>query len=144
MENPDGRLDVSGKITLNGKSFDGATVSTIAFTSIDSPTNESLMTTFNTKTGHYLLTMQDGLKPGKYRVRLNAIALYDRRTNQPSVPETPDWDIYQVVLIPPEFNKNSTIEFEVVEGKKNVFDFDIKGELVFEKIKIKREFKPPE
>lgn len=132
VKNPDGRLDVSGKITLNGKSFEGASRSTITFTPLDSPESETLTTTFNTKTGRYLLTRQDGLKPGKYRVRLYAIAQYDRKTNQPISPATLDDDVYQVVLIPKEFNVDSTIEFEVAANKKNVFDYDIKGELIFD------------
>lgn len=130
--NPDGRLDVSGKITLNGGPFKGASMCTITFTPVDSSDQETLSTTFNADSGKYLLTMQDALKPGKYKVRLYATAVYDRKTKGPVGPATLDSDVYHIVLIPPKFNKDSTIEFEVVSGKKNVFDYDIKDELIFE------------
>ena len=43
--------------------------------------------------------------------------------------EEDDGQGYMVSLVPPEFNEQSTIEFEVVAGQKNVFDYDIKTEL---------------
>jgi hypothetical protein len=38
---------------------------------------------------------------------------------------TDDEDEYHVRLVPPEFNEKSPIAFEVVEGQKNVFDYNI-------------------
>jgi hypothetical protein len=129
--NPDGRMDVSGKITLNGGQFEGAEMCAIAFIPIDDPSLISSSTTFNNKTGKYLLTLQDGLKPGKYKVAITAQAVYDKRTKKPITTETPEGADYRVALVPPEFNKESTIEFEVVKDKNNVFDYDVKTELKF-------------
>ena len=127
--NPDGRMDVSGTITLNGGQFEGAEMCAIAFTPIDDPSLGSSSTTFNAKTGKFLLTLQDGLKPGKYRVAITAQAVYDRKTNKPITAETGEGMDYRVTLVPPEFNKESQIEFEVVKDKKNVFEYDVKAEI---------------
>jgi len=129
--NPDGRLDVSGKITLNGGAFVGADMCIIAFIPIDAgdPPSGVSSTMFDPKTGKYLLTLQDGLKPGKYKVAISARGVYDKKTKAPVTPETAEGNEYFVTLVPPEFNKESKIEFEVVKGKKNVFDFDVKAEL---------------
>ncbi|MCL2119006.1 MAG: hypothetical protein FWH27_11325 [Planctomycetaceae bacterium] len=129
LHNPDGRMDVSGKITFNGGPFEGAEMCAIAFVPVDEPSLGSSSTTFNSKTGKYLLTFQDGLKPGKYRVSITAQAVYDRKTNKPVTAETLEGQDYRVTLVPPEFNKNSTIEYEVEKGKKNVFDYDVKAEI---------------
>lgn len=131
--NPDGRMDVSGKITFNGGPFEGAEMCAIAFIPKDDRTLGSSSTTFNSKTGKYLLTLQDGLKPGKYRVAITAQAVYDRKTNKPVTAETLEGQDYRVTLVPPEFNKNSTLEFEVVKDKKNVFDYDVVTDAVSER-----------
>lgn len=131
--NPDGRLDVSGKITLNGGSFEGAEICTIKMIPLeDNSSLDSPSTTFNSKNGSYLFTMQDGLKPGKYKVSIMASALYDKKTKKPVTPQTGELDEYRVQLVPPEFNKNTTLEFEVVKGQKNVFDYDVAGQLNFD------------
>ena len=51
LPNPDGRLDVSGKITLNGGPFEGAEMCSIRFAPCDdNPQNDANFTTFNSKT----------------------------------------------------------------------------------------------
>ena len=127
--NPDGRLDVSGTITLNGGSFEGAEMYTIAFIPIDEPSLGSSTTTINPQTGKYLLTMHDGLKPGRYRVSIMASAYYDKRTNRPVTPQTGELDEYLVQLLPAKFNADSEIEFEVLAGRKNVFDYDVAADI---------------
>ena len=137
--NPDGRLDVSGTITFNGGPFEGANATTMIFEPIDDKSSGASTVTFNPTTGKYLCTMQNGLKPGKYRVKIEAHAQYDRKTGQPVGPdfgsdfkegEPESSRSYFVSLVPPEFNKESTIEFEVVAGKKNVFDYNIETSYV--------------
>lgn len=51
---------------------------------------------------------RSGAASGRYRVRLTA------DTERPGA-----------VMIPAEYNVNSTLEFEVVPGKPNVFDVDV-------------------
>ena len=131
--NPDGRLDVNGTITFNGGPFEGANSCIIIFEPLDIPSSDSSSTTFDPVTGKYLCTMQDGLKPGKYRVKISVQAMYDRKTNQP-VPQ--DFGAreedkgYSVSMLPPDFNEKSNIEFEAVKGKKNVFDYNIETSYV--------------
>jgi hypothetical protein len=50
---------------------------------------------------------------------------YDKITNARRTPETPGANEVVMKVIPDEFNINSNIEFEVVKGKKNVFNYDI-------------------
>ena len=134
-QNPDGRLDVSGTITLNGGPFEKADMRTIIFDPLDDPSSGISSTTFDLATGQYLCTMQDALSPGRYRVKIIAQALYDKRTNKPVGPDfgqqgdDDDGQGYWVPLIPPTFNAESTLEFEVVSGKKNVFDYDVVAEV---------------
>ena len=120
-------MDVSGKITLNGGQFEGAEMCAIAFIPIDDPSLGSSSTTFNSKTGNYLLTLQDGLKPGKYRVAITAQAVYDRKTNKPVTAETLEGQDYRVTLVPPEFNKESTFEFLGIQFTPVVFNIKIGG-----------------
>lgn len=131
-KNPEGRLDVSGKITLNGGPFKDVDMSSVIFTSVDDPEREIHAARFDGKTGKYLLTKQNGLLPGKYKVRLGASSMYDIKTGEPATGNTRDGDEYHVQLIPPQYGSESTLEFEVVDGKKNVFDCDIKGDLIFD------------
>jgi hypothetical protein len=139
--NPDGRLDVSGKITLNGGGFPGAEMCGVGLIPVDDQSLGSSSTTFHRDTGEFLFTRQDGLKPGKYKVVISAQAVFDRKTKQPVTPETMEGDDYKVNLVPAEFNKNSTLEFEVVAGKKNVFNYDVKTELKIQPVERKAEKK---
>ncbi|MDR1963133.1 MAG: hypothetical protein LBQ50_05095 [Planctomycetaceae bacterium] len=126
VPNPDGRLDVSGTITLNGGPFPGAEMCAIGLVPIDDKSLGSSSTTFDRNTGKFLFTRQDGLKPGKYKVVITAQAVFDKTTKQPVTPETMEGNDYKVNLVPPEFNKESKIEFEVVADQKNIFNYDVK------------------
>jgi hypothetical protein len=50
---------------------------------------------------------------------------YDKKTDKPVTAATLIGDTYMVKVIPDDYNANSKIEFEVVKGKKNVFNYDI-------------------
>lgn len=119
--NPDGRQDVSGTIKLNGEPL--KSTGFIFFEPLDGTGSDGGRIPITN--GRFLLTGQDGIKPGKYRVRISAVATFDKSTDTYRTPDTPDWREYQVRLIPEEFNEKSSLEFEVVEGKKNVFDYDV-------------------
>ena len=136
--NPEGRLDVGGTIKFNGSLFEGVGMYTIAFEPIDDPSSGPSRASIDLATGKYLCTMQDGLKPGKYRVKFTATAEYDKRTNKPidqeyavtaDVPEGVKI-AYSVSLLPPDFNETNVVEFEAVKGKKNVFDYNIETSYV--------------
>ena len=118
--NPEGREDIRGTITFNGKPLD---VGTIRF----DPTGSDYAAGGSgpIHLGKYELTGIEGVKPGQYKVCFFASWDYDLRTGQPADENTPDGGVYKVKRIPPEFNTNSTLEFEVVQGKRNVFNYDI-------------------
>ncbi|MDO5309711.1 MAG: hypothetical protein Q4G03_09540 [Planctomycetia bacterium] len=124
-KNPDNRQDVQGMITLNGEPLGRDFCSAgIQFDAVGD--DKSAGGHGQIMRGKYLLTQQDGVKPGKYIVRITAFATFDKTTNTYATPETTMENELQMTLVPEEFNSASTIEFEVVQGKKNVFDYDIK------------------
>ena len=138
QKNPEGRVDVGGTITFNGKPFASAGSYYVAFEPVDDPSAGPSKASINPTTGKFLCTMQDGLKPGKYRVKFSAMAEYDKRTKKPIDPEyalTADVPegvkiSYHVSLLPADFNETNAIEFEAVKGKKNVFDYNIETSFV--------------
>jgi len=122
--NPEGREDVSGTITLNGKALDPKWDAMISFV----PSDGRAVTDgggIQIAQGKYMLTGIGGIMPGKYKVKIKISQYYDMKTGQPSTPETGDFDSVRVPLIPTEFNDDTTLEFEVIQGKKNVFHYDI-------------------
>ncbi len=120
--NPDGRLDVSGKITMNGAPTRGSAI--IRF---DPVGNDKMAggSGFIDAKGNYLLTGQDGVKPGKYIVRISSVDTFDKATDTWRTAETPEGREYAVRVVPREFNDESKIEFEAISGKRNVFSYDI-------------------
>lgn len=129
--NPDGRMDVSGKITMNGSPVRGSPI--VRF----DPVGDDKLAGGNgfiDAKGNYFLTGQDGIKPGKYIVRISALDTFDKATDTWRTAETPEGREYGVRVVPREFNDESTIEFEVVEGKKNVFNYNIESDAPPERI----------
>jgi len=57
---------------------------------------------------------------------------FDKKTGKPADNTIQFGSEIPVDVVPPEFNKQSTIEFEVVAGKNNVFNYDIKTDFVTE------------
>lgn len=138
--NPDGRENVSGKITLNGQTLDPKFTAAISFV----PTDGRAVTEGGggqIVNSQYLLTSTDGVKPGKYKVKIFVQQYYDVKTGEPSTAETGDFDSVHVKAIPDDFNENSTLEFEVVAGKKNTFDYDIVTDYVPDKDSIPKKAK---
>jgi hypothetical protein len=121
-DNPDGRENVSGQILLNGQPLEGS--SRIVFDPIEGDSRNG--GGGQIRSGNFLLTQQDGIKPGKYCVRIFATLTYDKTTNTLATKETLDYNEYTMDIIPPEFNVNSSLEFEAVKGNKNVYNYDIK------------------
>lgn len=124
--NPDGRQNVSGTITLNGAPLTG--MSGIVFSPVADGSDAGGQGQINT--GEYALTGADGVKPGKYIVRITASVDFDITTGKQADNTIQFGSEVPVDLVPPEFNKQSTIEFEVVAGENNVFDYDIKTDYV--------------
>lgn len=127
--NPDGKVDVSGTITLNGEPIHAGGL--VSFKPLDaggSPSRASV------RKGKYMMTQQDALKPGKYSVSFKAIATFDTETDTYRTADTPDFREYTVQLIPEDYSKKNPVEFEVVAGKKNVFDYDVKTDISMDEL----------
>ncbi|MEI7457877.1 MAG: hypothetical protein WCK15_00630 [Pirellula sp.] len=124
--NPDGRENVSGTITLNGAPLKG--MAGIVFSPVAEGSNGGGQGQINS--GKYAITGADGVQPGKYIVRITASIDFDKKTGKPADNTIQFGSEIPVDVVPPEFNKQSTIEFEVVAGKNNVFNYDIKTDFV--------------
>lgn len=118
--NPDGREDVSGTITLNGQPLVNGSINFSDKDPAQAGGAGGLISN-----GKFHLTGEYAIKPGDYKVRLYGAIDYDRSTGEPATNETPIGRLIPIELIPPDFNRNSTIEFTVEKGKKNVFDYDV-------------------
>jgi len=124
--NPDGRENVSGSITLNGKPLMG--MSGILFSPIEEGSDGLGQGQINA--GKYALTGANAVKPGKYIVRITSSIDFDKKTGKPADNTIQFGSEVPVDVVPAEFNKESTIEFEVVANKDNVFNYDIKTNYV--------------
>jgi hypothetical protein len=110
----DGRLPVSGTITLKGQPV---TEGTINFQSKEG----GIMSGGVIKDGKYAVAAEQGLQPGKYIVRIS-VAKPGTVAAEPVPGESgPPAE----ELVPPEYNAQSTLEFEAKEGIKNEFNFDV-------------------
>ena len=121
VENPDGRENVSGTITINDQPLTG--IAGIKFEPIDKQGDGGGQGQI--RTGKYMLTGFDGVKPGKYLVRITASVDFDKTTGKIADNTLQFGNEVPVDVVPPEFNRDSKIEFEVVAGKDNVFNYDI-------------------
>lgn len=113
-----GRQEVKGTIKLKGVALDQGVID---FTPLDGqPTKEGALIA----NGTYLIPRPSGLVKGKYRV---IITSGDGRTKEDSnePPGPSGANIISKERIPPEYNKNTKQEVEVVDNKTNVFDYDI-------------------
>ena len=118
-----GLFEVSGLAKLKGKPLpDGATVT---FVPQDNQGTEG-QAVFNG--GKYVIPRQNGLKAGKYLVRLSA---GDGKTAvNPTNPDEPPGpgggtNIISKELVPPDWGVRSKQTVTVTADKPNVFDFDI-------------------
>ncbi|MDR1289885.1 MAG: hypothetical protein LBK06_01640 [Planctomycetaceae bacterium] len=121
-KNPDGRVDVTGTISLNGKLMDEI-AGVVVFDSVNGePTNSGSAPILK---GRFHMTGNAAPKPGKFIVRITGLDYYDKRTNARRTAETTGSDEMIMQVIPNEFNVNSNIEFEVVKGKRNIFNYNV-------------------
>lgn len=121
--NGDGREAVSGTVQLKGQPIpDGAVV---RFEPLDNQGTEGSSVTSG---GKYQVHRENGLKPGKYRVRVSAgdgkTAVNPVNADQPPGPGG-GTNIISKNIVPPEWGAKSKQEITVVAGGTNVFDFPI-------------------
>ncbi|MCU0715872.1 MAG: carboxypeptidase-like regulatory domain-containing protein [Pirellula sp.] len=112
----DGRLSVSGTVTLKGQNLDQGTIEFF---------NEQTRTGAPIADGKYNIERDQGLTPGTYKV---SITSGDGRTpadDPEAAPGPTGANIVSKERIPPEFNVKTKQEAKVESGKSNQFDFAI-------------------
>jgi hypothetical protein len=117
----DGRRAVKGRVTLGGENlYQG----TIMFVPLDPASATQVSAVI--KNGRYSIPQQGGLQLGKYRV---AISSPDGSTPDtqaaPNATPGPTGNFSSKDRIPPEYNRDSTLEVEVRGSKPHTFDFPI-------------------
>jgi hypothetical protein len=118
----DGRLEVSGKVKLKGEPIKNGAI--VMFEPLD---NQDTAGNATVAAGEYSIPRSNGLKPGRYLVRITA---GDGKTAvNPLDPDTPPGpggtNIISRDLVPPDWNVHSKREVTVTKDGKNKFDFDI-------------------
>jgi hypothetical protein len=117
-DDPLGRQAISGKVSLKGQPLVQGQIQFV-------PEAESggIFNGAQIHDGTYSLEQQDGLPPGKYRVRINSSeGSAEVDPNQPPGEPTPPTAVER---IPADFNSKSTKVIEVTADGDNEFDFEI-------------------
>lgn len=115
-----GRLPVTGRVTLNGIPLERGS---IRFEPQDG--QQSIVSGAMIVEGQYTIPGETGLPPGKYLVRIHASDSGRRHSSSSADAPGPDaFRVSSTELIPPEFNTKSEQIVEVRTGR-NDFKFDI-------------------
>src|SRR5262245_26249557 len=114
----DGRVAVSGNVTLEGAPLNDGT---ITFEPIDGQGSTSGAAIEN---GEYAIDRKVGLKPGKYRVMITA-GDGKTRADDEEAGGPGGANIVSVDRIPPEYNERTQQQIEVKAEGPNKFDFAI-------------------
>jgi hypothetical protein len=111
---------VSGTVTFKGQPLE---VGSIAFRSTASSVSaESLI-----ESGSYSISPDQGLVPGKYKVIIAAREAPEPKREPGVAPGSePRPKRGPAHFLPPQYNSASTLTADVVAGKQNVRDFDLK------------------
>ena len=108
---------VEGTVTMDGEPLAGATV-------VFMPENGRPAGARTDEDGHYVLNFsgdRQGAMPGKNRVRITTMSDPWEDADGTRHPGSAE-------KVPDQFNRQSTLEFTVEEGKVNIADFDITSE----------------
>lgn len=114
---------VEGTVTLDGQPLAGATVLFV-------PENGRPAGGTTDERGHYVLTYTDGVRGaplGKNKVRIYTAREASESPSGERIPPVPE-------RIPMKYNANTTLEFIVEPGKKNIADFslDSQGQIMLQ------------
>lgn len=115
----DGRLAVSGTVSLDGQPLPDASISFRP-----APGNDANGSGAVIRDGTFALPAAKGLKTGKYLVTVQAF----RKTGR-MVPLTPGGKKLGPEMAPLQFDSSTALEATVVAGKGNRFDFQLKRSL---------------
>lgn len=122
-DDDDGRREVSGTVVLNGTPLTNGIVLFEALDGQDTGGSAEIID------GAYIIPVENGLKPGKYLVRVTAgdgkTAVNPVNPDEPPGPGGGN-NIISKELVPPKWNTRSQEQITVTEGGPNTFNFDIK------------------
>jgi hypothetical protein len=107
---------VSGRVTMDGVPLPNATVVFV-------PENGRPAGANTDQNGNYVLNFAQGRKgaiPGTHTIRIMTMRDADQDENGKPIPGSPE-------TVPPKYNTESTLTFEVEPGKKNVANFELKS-----------------
>lgn len=123
-----GREPVSGTVTLKGEPLSHASISLVPLE------NQDTQAGCEVSGGRFDIPRKDGLKPGKYLVRVTA---GDGKTPADDEAAGPggNTNIVSVDLIPADWSEASKQEVVVKAGEKNVFTFAIPDKRVLKQPK---------
>ena len=114
-----GRMEITGEVKLKGQPLKGGS---IMFEPLDRQDTKSGSRIIK---GEYNLPRQNGLKPGKYLVRLTAGDGKIPANNEEAAAPGGSTNIVSMDLIPEDWNIRSKQQVEVKANGVNKFDFDI-------------------
>jgi hypothetical protein len=115
--NTGGRLAVSGRVNFKGAPLANGVIELVS-------QDGSQQSGATITKGDFSVPANKGLPPGKYIVRISAA---EESGAAPAGPPGPEGMTQKTKnLIPAEYNVNSTKTVEVVSGKRNHFEFDLK------------------
>lgn len=114
-----GREPVSGTVTLKGEPLKEGS---IQFYPLD---NQDTSGGCGVADGKFRLDRKDGLKPGKYQVRLTAGDGKTPANEEEVAGPGGNTNIVSVDLIPPDWSEDSKQQVEVKAGQANEFTFAV-------------------
>ncbi|WP_145279655.1 carboxypeptidase regulatory-like domain-containing protein [Tautonia plasticadhaerens] len=112
----DGRVAVTGQVLLDGSPLDEAYVTLI-------PEASGPAVTGPVEDGEFRIPRSEGPAPGPYRVEIDAVRPTGRIIEHPDLlGETAE---ETANIVPPQFNRHSTLRVEVVADGDNRFEFAV-------------------
>lgn len=112
-----GRVAVSGLVTLDGQPLDDGYITLI-------PVSSGPAVSGKIQEGEFRLAPADGPAIGPYLVEIDAVRPTGRIVEHPDLFGETTEETENIV--PPQFNRKTTLRVEVVADGENRFEFDVK------------------
>lgn len=119
-----GRMPVSGSVTIKGQPLSEATILFFPLDNQDTSGGAAIAG------GKYSIPKQNGLKPGKYLIRITAGDGVTMATPEEAAGPGGSTNIISVDRVPEDWNVKSDHKVDVTAGGPNQFDFAIPDEYV--------------
>jgi len=114
---PDGRLSLSGTVTIDGQPLSEGNIKFIPLSGTSGPPSGTAVSA-----GRFAIDSAAGTFPGNFRVEITANRKTGRTIQRP--PLNMPVDEYEQYL-PAKYNTNSELQVDVVAGQVNEFDFPL-------------------